>query len=349
MPSSKKTIIVIAIGYDARDWPMYTRRPPSPHIVKEDLIGFLDDLVKKKLAKRVSGEVWDYHDKPRGLDFEIRVVYTKDEFRAALDIDNAIVVYFGHSRRGQGPAFGDSVPDKLKRECPSSATYPANPWENHFRMGYDVAMIPCGEDIFRHGTNPAEYSQKSPSKNFFASSAVRKALTEASGHSEACQQIGFARRTLLKCHKDIANLKNCRGTQSLKDRHYWREHEYKKERSNPPSPEFKKRELDTIVMAGSADLRAVKLRCKVLYMNSCSSRRHFYEALKRRKKETRSSCVFYLTRRTAYNVPTARIFLKQVLNGVDPATMRGSQIILKALNHSPEYPSRLAGRVVMMR
>ena len=53
---------------------------------------------------------WTY---PKGAGakarFEVSVVYTAKELATALDTADAYVVYSGHSRYGQGPAFGPAL------------------------------------------------------------------------------------------------------------------------------------------------------------------------------------------------------------------------------------------------
>src|SRR4026208_458294 len=135
-------VVIVAFGCEIRDFHYNTKA-----------VKLLNDRAKVKKP-----DVWLFQDKAKGLDFEIRVVYTKAEFAAALDLDEAIVVYNGHSRFGQGPAFG---PAHLSH-CPDVQAFPVNPWEDHYRMGYDAIEIPCIEDIFEHCTNPTEIAKGKP-------------------------------------------------------------------------------------------------------------------------------------------------------------------------------------------
>src|SRR4026208_846208 len=83
-------VVIVAFGCEIRDFHYNTKA-----------VKLLNDRAKVKKP-----DVWLFQDKAKGLDFEIRVVCTKAEFAAALDLDEAIVVYNGHSRFGQGPALG---------------------------------------------------------------------------------------------------------------------------------------------------------------------------------------------------------------------------------------------------
>jgi hypothetical protein len=304
-----KKLLVIAFGCEIRD--------ALPH---KGVVDFLNANATLK-----STDVWEFKDTKKKLEFEIRVVYTKAEFQTAMDTKDAIVVYDGHSRFGQGPAFG---PAGLPR-CPDATTYPMNPWENHFRMGYDVQITPCIEDIFEHCTNPTEFSKTIVSEDLFATHNVKKILRVAKERLEKCKQKGFARRELLKCFPSVANQTNGRGVQSLKSRHYWH--------TNRTETDFM-----TIVEVGSADLSTVGLKCSVLFMNSCSSKPHFYKALRQRKKETKSKCVFYMTN-AACSAATTVIFIKQILKGRNPTSRRAAKKILKEMNAEPD-----AGAIMLL-
>src|SRR5207245_5319329 len=108
--------IIVAAGIEIRDFQGST------------LVAFLNANADPGKAS-----VWT-HPKGSGSKAtrEVRVVFTMAEFAAALDVEDAIVIYEGHSRYGQGPAFGPAstphVPDKK--------AFPINPWGVHFRMGY---------------------------------------------------------------------------------------------------------------------------------------------------------------------------------------------------------------------
>jgi len=105
-------------------------------------------------AEPKGDSVWIY---PKGsgpkAKFEVSVVFTKNEFAAALDTVDAYVVYSGHSRLGQGPAFGP----KDTPEVPKKASFPDNPWGIHFRMGYDATYTEAVGDLLQHSVTPEEY------------------------------------------------------------------------------------------------------------------------------------------------------------------------------------------------
>src|SRR5262245_33044639 len=95
--AAKKTIVV-AFGFESRD-----------HF-GEAVVKMLNDD-----AEPGKGSIWTY---PKGaaaakITYEVRVVFTKAEFAAALDLDDAYVVYEGHSRYGQGPTFGPPRPSDM--------------------------------------------------------------------------------------------------------------------------------------------------------------------------------------------------------------------------------------------
>ena len=293
-------VVIVAFGCEIRDFHYNTKA-----------VKLLNDR-----AKVTKPDVWLFQDKAKGLDLEIRVVYTKAEFAAALDLDGAIVVYNGHSRFGQGPAFG---PARLSH-CPDVQAFPVNPWEDHFRMGYDAIEIPCIEDIFEHCTNPTEIAKGKPKTDLFVPGHVQRLLDRALGRGTACRTAG-ARRSLLKCFPKVASQANGRGVQSLKTRDFW-------------FTTHRDTEFHTIVNVGAKDLAKAKLKCKVLFMNSCSSKVHFYRALKRRKRAAKSRCVFYMTHEVCPG-DTTTIFLRLLMDGHDPLTRRGKRKFVKEMNGDP--------------
>jgi hypothetical protein len=249
---------------------------------------------------------------PRHTTHRVKIVYTKAEFTAALDQKDAIVIYDGHSRLGQGPAFG---PAGLGT-CPDKATHPVNPWGDSFRMGYDFADIECIDDIVHHGTNPGEFKLPANTKGLFASKGLKAIVAAALKAGKANCRLPGAWRSLATCHSKVAATANCRGDTPLAARHYWRSRRGDKE-------------FDTLVAVGDADLAKTKLACGVLFLNSCSSKRHYHAALARRKKAAKSNCMFFVTAEVC-SANTTLPFLRAVLAGRDP--VRDSAKILKRMN-----------------
>lgn len=288
------TEIVIAFGCEIRDG--------SNHVKVVDYLN--------ANATSAGTDTWIYPKK--APVHRVKLVYTKVEFGAALDLENGIVIYDGHSRIGQGPAFGSpSVPT-----CPDKVKYPINPWGDSFRMGHDFADIECIDDIMHHGTNPAEYILPANTKGIFASTGLINIVDGALKAGSANCQRTKAWRRLSTCHAKVAAMTNCRGESSLVSRHYWRERGGGKE-------------FDTLVAVGDTDLAKTKLTCSVLFVNSCSSKRHFYAALARHKKKMKSKCVFFLTAEVC-SANTTQPFLEAVLAGKDPG--KDTVSLLKRMN-----------------
>lgn len=257
--------------------------------------------------------VWTY---PKGAGtktkYEVEVVFTMAEFAKALDTPNAYVIYEGHSRYGQGPAFGPAkapyVPDKT--------AFPINPWGIHFRMGYDATPTHCIADLLAHSVAPAEYDLIRTPTRAFLPKALQRASNEVKlaekkirarriGGNRRCP-IGWAWREIDVCLPVLAAFKTAREEQPLKGRHYY------------GHPWNEVGEYLTAVEVGSADLNKSKLRCKVLFMASCSSKVHFYKSLSRQRKVTKSNCIFYLTHYTS-EASHARNFIRTIFEqGVNP-------------------------------
>ena len=300
MATTKNISVIIAIGVEVRDWP-YTI----------DLIEYLNNNATPDSSK---ANHWSFDLTKKKIKYNLRIVFTKSDFQKALDEKDAFVVYDGHSRYGQGPAFGPSNLD----HCPSKTTYPTNPWEDNYRMGWDTIKVPCEDEILNHCTNPTEFPHKKAPKKLFARRSIKTMLEKSSKRSDKCKQSNPAKRKLLKCYPTIARKRNGRGEQTLLRRHYW---------------EKTSSDFSTLIQVGNEDLKKVSLRCKVLFMNSCSSKWHFYYALKRQKKTKRSKCAFYMTRRVC-SASTTEIFIKSLFAGHNPTSKKGSKKFLKAMGIS---------------
>ncbi len=283
--------IVIAFGCQIRDG--YTHREVLAHLNRE--------------ATSAGTNAWTYPKKSPA--FKVRLVYTKAEFAAALDIKDAVVVYDGHSRLGQGPAFG---PENLP-ECPEKSKFPVNPWGDSFRMGYDFTDIECIDDILAHGTNPREYALPASTKGVFASRGLLGIVERAIRAGGTKCGVQHAWRRLSICFPKVATKTNCSGDATLSSRHYYR-------------VRARQADFDTLVAVGDADLAKTKLACSVLFVNSCSSKRHFHGALRRHKKNVKSKCMFFLTAEVC-SAATTLPFLKAVLAGKDVTARRGANIL----------------------
>jgi hypothetical protein len=283
-----------------------------------------------KEAQSGATDTWTYPKGPVAkAKFLITVVYTKDGFKKALDEPGAWVVYEGHSRFGQGPAFGDAqLP-----HCPPKSSYPVNPWGVHFRMGYDAVESKCIGDILEHAVNPTEFDLLSVPKDASLPDGLADAAAFAAKLESKRKKGRFTRaqrttpcavdgawRDLKTCFAKVAAQKTCRGDTPLDGRHYFRRI------PKTPTDEFK-----TAVTVGRADLDASSLKCAVFFMPSCSSKVYYRKALVDRRKAAKSKCKIYLTSKVpiAYHAVN---FLKIVFAGHDPTTTRGSKQLLKVVN-----------------
>lgn len=309
--------IIVAAGIEIRDFQGNT------------LLAYLNANADVSKAS-----VWTY---PKGAGakatHQVEVVYTMAELATALDTQDAYVIYEGHSRYGQGPAFGPAntphVPDKK--------TFPTNPWGVHFRMGFDATDTECVGDLLEHSVNPAEYDLTAPPSKAFLPSVLEKAAIPAqtiaasqkAGKLSKTQKanpcsIRGAWRELNVCDAVLAASKTARGDEPLKGRHYYA----KKVGVRKKIP---KDEYFTAVKVGSIDLDKSALKCTVLFMASCSSHVHFFKPLAKRRTAAKSACKFYMTGEVC-SATHGKNFIEQVFKGHDPISKKGSKTILKALN-----------------
>lgn len=300
--------IIVAVGLEIRDFQGAT------------LLSYLNSK-----ADAGKSSTWTF---PKGAPAKathvVEVVYTMVEFAKALDTADAIVIYEGHSRYGQGPAFGDAgmphVPDKKK--------YPVNPWSVHYRMGYDATDTECIGDLVNHSVAPKEYDLVTSSAKAFLPDALERAagtikaaetvLKKAKGKGR-CSTKG-AWRLFDNCEKKLATTVTARGDEPLKGRHFYSRLVKK------PADEFM-----TSVEVGSTDLDKLSLKCKVLFMASCSSHEHYFEPLNKRRNAVKSNCKFYMTAHVcaAYH---GRNFVRAIFDGTDPLSKKGVKAMLKTLN-----------------
>ena len=316
--------IIVAEGLDLRDFQGVA------------LLNYLNTVADVK-----PGSLWTY---PKGAKakptYEVEVVYTQAEFAKALDTPDAYVIYEGHSRYGQGPAFGPPGPPRPPEPpwVPDSKNFPINPWGVHFRMGYDAISTKCIEDLVGHSVKPAEYDlTQVPDKAF-----LRRDLKRAGEKAKRVEQKvkkGKMRRSKLcpvpnawrsfdSCDRTLAGTTTPRGDQPLRGRHF-----YSRQPRKGPD------EFLTAVTVGSADLGQVSLKCKVFFMHSCTSYRYYYLPLIRRRKAVKSKCKIYLT----HKVPRAyyaRDFISLVFQGYDPTRDRDAVKICKILN-GVDFPGKV--------
>jgi hypothetical protein len=258
---------------------------------------------------------------------EIRVVYAQSDLAAALDLADAWVVYEGHSRYGQGPAFG---PERVTH-VPDKTAFPVNPWGVHFRMGYVATDTECIGDLLEHSVVPAEFDLTTADPAGFLPGTLVTAAVNAQAQqkrikarktkpADTCSLNG-AWRAMDVCAPARATKATARGDKPLAGRHYY-------VHRDPPKPE----EFLAAVQVGSADLDKATLACSVFFMASCSSKVHFHAALVRRRKAAKSACRFLLTAEVC-SAEHAKIFLTQVLLKKRNPTSRADMArIVNALN-----------------
>ncbi len=258
---------------------------------------------------------------------EIRVVYAMADLAAALDLPKALVIYEGHSRYGQGPAFG---PDGISH-VPDIKAFPVNPWGVHFRMGYDATDTECIGDIFNHSVLPTEYDLPAAGTKAFLPDLLVTAAAKAQEKQKAIKakkvpaaktcNISGAWRSMNICQPGVAGNKTARGETPNKDRHYFRHQSSKK-------PE----EFLTAVKVGHGDLDKATLACSLFFMASCSSKVHFHQPLVNRRTSAKSSCVFLLTALVCATSHATTFLTSVLIKGHDPTTKAGLKKLVKALN-----------------
>lgn len=320
-------LVVVAQGIEIRDEP-----------ASSDLQDLLTASCDRKGAAPAAGaaNTWLYPKGPAArATHEIQVVYEQAALATALDTPDALVVYEGHSRYGQGPAFAPSGTPTI----PDKKAFPVNPWGVHFRMGYDATDTECVDDLLHHSVTPTEFNLlRAPASSFLPAelqSAAAQAKAQATRIKAARTRagatcgLGGAWRAMDVCEPARAATVTSRGDVPLKGRHYYRH------RTRRPEEFF------TAVAVGSADLRKSSLACRLFFVASCSSHVHFFEPMTRRRKAAKSRCTFLLTAQVCSS-SHARTFLRQVLlKRRDPTTARGLKAIVRALNG--EIDSGLVG------
>jgi len=258
--------------------------------------------------------------------FEIQVVFALADFAKAVDTPDAVVVYVGHSRYGQGPAFAPAGTG----QTPDAKAFPVNPWGVHYRMGYEATVTDCIGDLVHHSVMPVEFDLTTTPSSAFLDKGLKAAATNAQAQAKAMKKqtkkptiaavcaIADSWREFDSCYATLAKTPTSRGDTPLSGRHY-----YKDERG---------KEFKTAVTVGSVDLDKSKLPGKLLFMASCSSHPHFFEALDRRRAAVKSACKFMLTGEVCY-VNLATPFLQLVLvRKIDPTTEKGMKVIASKLN-----------------
>jgi hypothetical protein len=250
--------------------------------------------------------------------YEVQVKFELADFANAVNTPDAVVLYTGHSRYGQGPAFGPAGIGLM----PDAKKFPINPWGVHYRMGYDATDTKCIADLMLHSITPTEFDLPAATSSTFLSGGLSAAAANARNvpPGAGCLTPG-AWREFNSCQPGRSATPTARGDTPLKDRHFYAQ-----------IPEATQYEFMTAVAVGSADLDKSNLPGKLLVMGSCSSHVHYFGPLDRRRQAVKSTCKFILTSELCY-VDLAKDALKQVLvNGIDPTTPDGMKKLAKALN-----------------
>ena len=268
--------------------------------------------------------------------YEIRALFDKAGFAKALDEKDAVVVFDGDSRLGQGPSFGAERVGRV----PDKNAFPANPWGGHYRMGYDAVETYAHADLLEHSVLPDEWDlSQIPVKAFIPVSLVYAAgkvqaaeksfRTNRANAVARCRTEGAWRR-FADCYRKLEQTTTARGEQPLLGRHY-----HRSEREAGLGMEEVQDDFATPVKVGSSDLDKSRLAGKLLVMASCSSHFHFFAPLDRRRKAVGSRCRFLLTAHVCTaNLPVA--FLENVLqHGMDPTTDAGMKALADALSGVP--------------
>lgn len=219
-----------------------------------------------------SGTTASFFSAKQGVLYNIRLIFTKKEFKEALETPDVHVIYSGHSRIGRGSCFGLDI---FKQ--------PGEDWEDGeepelsglFRMGYPFVPVPVS-DIQHHGYKAAVV----PSS---------QALSKEDCHPML--QAAFSQKKEFSTTELEAQLTD-------KDpRHRPRWH------VDDPDLLFKKfwgvdmvsvagiRERHAVLFGGwegtttdPFDLGGTDIKCKVLCIFACSTQMHFGKIIRERKQ-----------------------------------------------------------------
>lgn len=131
--------IVLALGIEV-----------TSDAVFSDLQGMLGD------AFQVDGDEADYANDAQGVDYHIRRVWTKSEFKDAMETSDLCVVYMGHARYGRGACFarnGDAGQGDSWEMGTPDPDDPDNPYSDDvdglYRMGYPYVPVEL-DDVEHH-------------------------------------------------------------------------------------------------------------------------------------------------------------------------------------------------------
>lgn len=292
--------IIVAEGIQFRD------------IQGKELVDFLNKVADKGKS---SLNVWTYPKQMSGRPaaFEVRVVYEKQAFDAALNTSGAYVVYEGHSAYGQGPTFGP-------KEAPYIPIERSNPWADHFCMGYDAVFVPAIAYLLRHSILAKEYDLNTTPPWAFLPEALKEVADSLKKRTATTREELYVWQPFAP---ELDEAQTARNEQPLRGRHYF---------LFQPGLEYESDdEYLCSVRAGAEDLEKSSLKCALLFMSCCGSKPYFHEVLKRRRAIAKSKCKFYLT---LHNTAASNgmNFVKQVFAGYDPLDPRGAYAVLSALN-----------------
>jgi hypothetical protein len=113
--------------------------------------------------------------------YEVQVIFGLADFVKAVDTPDAVAVYDGHSRYGQGPCFGPAGIDQM----PDAKSFPTNPWNVTYKMGYDGTDTDCIGDLVHHSILPTEYDLTAAASTAFLGTDLMAAAAKAQANEKA--------------------------------------------------------------------------------------------------------------------------------------------------------------------
>ncbi len=234
--------IVLALGIEV-----------GPDEVFSDLQSMLGD------AFVVDGDEADYSNEDQGVDYHIRRVWTKWEYKEALETPEICVVYMGHARYGRGACFardGNAEPGDSWEMGTPDPDDPDNPYNEQvdglYRLAYPYVPVEI-DDIEHHRYH------------FAPIPAEEEAPPREERHPDARRPL-----TAITLPEDYREL--------VLPEHESADHKYWGYKASKTNLLFRAGWTDTA--NSPMDLGATSFACRCFCHFGCSSRLHFREILR---------------------------------------------------------------------
>ncbi len=275
VPAFEERLLIVAEGIEFHKDQMRAanaaRGVPDKTLIIPD---YLQDKLGADVNVASDGTI-TFASLPQRVNFTVRFVTTKPDYKAALETAGAHVIYNGHARFGRGPCFGDD-PTPGNQWGNGTSADPGTCPDGIFRFGFPFLAVPLSE-ILEHGyfADPVSGDDPIPPR--------AECHPDIRGHYSSLRRVPL--RTLSSRPATSARVVSLLSVTGDPDETYWSYHDFENGRREP----FIVMHADWQNSATAPlDLGGTDLQCRVLCHFGCSSFLHNFPVLRKLRGWTRT-------------------------------------------------------------